>query len=113
MDKINELKQQVTAIEATASDTMPKDELYDLLVVAYNHLKDIIVLQDGNIPLVKDNATETALRDAKATIATLEVGLEVANGEIARLKDTNLDLSNYSLKAEATFADISVLINAV
>ena len=81
MNRIDELKQQIATIESQVTPSMSKEDMYDLLVVAYNHLKDIIALTQGNIPIKDDRALEVPLRDAEDALAN-------ALAENGRLKDT-------------------------
>ena len=71
MSKINELLAKVTDIESSINPEATKEELYDTLVIAYNHLKDVIVLQQDLVPVIEDKVPEAKLRDAEDTITKL------------------------------------------
>lgn len=87
MNKIEELKQTIQQQEDLASQMNHADtsgdyykNLYELLSVSYFAAKDIIVLQEGNIPLEEDNSLEVSLHDAESTIKQLTKELvEVKN----------------------------------
>ena len=71
MSKIAELLTKVTGIESSINPEATKEELYDTLVIAYNHLKDVIVLQQDLVPVIEDKVPEAKLRNAEDTIAKL------------------------------------------
>ena len=110
MNQINKLKQEITDIEDQAGQLEHEDyeALYKLLANAYFKAKDIIELQEGNIPIVKDDASEVALHDARSTIATLEVALDVANEEVSTL---HTSLSNIKDEATALSHGIRDILN--
>ena len=91
--KLNHDDANVTEASDTGVALAYYKELYELLSVAYFASKDLNVLLEGNVTPIEDNASEVALSDAQATIATLEVGLEVANKEVSNLS-TKLDISD-------------------
>ena len=82
MNKIEDLKQQITEIENQAGDIDPTDyeALYKLLAVAYFAAKDIIELQDGNVPVAIDKDVEAKLGDAEGTLKTQASEIEYLNG---------------------------------
>jgi len=117
MAKIDELQQQVAAIEAQVVPGMTKDEMYDLLVVAYNALKDIIVLQQGNLPVDKDTALEDTLRDSQEQVRVLEAWKDGANleGELLRDKVASLtkELTTTTVLADGRGRQLSAILEII
>ncbi len=111
MSKISQLLVEVASIEASITEDMSKEVLYDSLVIAYTHLKDVIALQQGNIPLVKDNASEVALRDSQEQVRVLEAWKDGANLEgeqlTAELKSAMATISTLGKRLEVITADNS------
>ena len=91
MDKIEELKAGIASIEEQAGQLDPTDyeALFKLLIVAFSAAKDVIVLQDGNVPVVTDNTTAIALEKAESTIdvLNLEADAQTQKLEDARKRD--------------------------
>ena len=69
MTKIEQLQAKVQELEESVDESWSKEDLYDVLVEAYMHLKDIIVLQQDLVPVVEDKGSETTLRDAQDQLA--------------------------------------------
>lgn len=87
MHKIKELKQQIASMEDEVTKLNHADtsgdyykKLYALLSIAYFASKDLNELYEGNIPIVEDNASKVALRDAEDTIIKLRT-------EVKQLQD--------------------------
>ena len=117
---IKELTNKVTEIEASVNEDMSKEELYDQLVIAYHHLKDIIVLQQGNIPIKEDNALEVPLRDAQDALsklrsdyAILETNNDILVAENADLKTSNNDLLIKNNKLQETNKSCQALLDQI
>ena len=62
---------------------MSTEELYDKLVVAYMHLKDVTILQQGLVPVKEDNALEAQLHAAEDTIAEQAIAIKNLETELA------------------------------
>jgi len=98
--KIKELMNKVTSIENSVNEEMSKEDLYDKLIIAYQALKDIIVLQQGNILIKGDNPLEAPLRDAQDNLqklrsdyAILETQLDICKNEN---EENNTLIQSYS-----------------
>jgi len=99
MDKINELKQIITDIEAEASQLDPTkdgyyESLYNLLSVAYFASKDIIVLQEGNVAVVEDKGLEASLHDTEGQLAVANVSIETLQTEVDETKKVIIELQS-------------------
>jgi len=66
---VEELQTRIKEIESSITEEMSKEELYDKLVIAYHHLKDIIELQAPDVPLTVDKGLEAALNDSEEALA--------------------------------------------
>jgi len=100
LNNINKLQQEITSLEeqaGTIGTVTPLDyeALYNILVKAYFKAKDIIELQQTPT----DNSA----------VATLEVGLEVANKEIAALSTKITTLTTNSAELNAKLDEIAEL----
>ena len=89
------LQTKITDIENSVNEDMPKEELYDKLIIAYQLQKDIIVLQQGNIPIKEDKALEVRLRESdealnklRGNYALLETKLDILDQEYLQLEES-------------------------
>ena len=117
MNKINELKQKITAIEDEAAALDPAKEnyyedLYNLLKVAYFHAKDIIELTSTMNPPVEDNSLEAPLRDAEEQVRILSHFKDGAELEITTLKQTISNISDEATALSHGITDILKLADA-
>jgi len=117
MTRINELKQQIATIESQVKPGMSKEDMYDLLVVAYNHHKDILALQQQDLPLkpTKDLAialsnTEEKLANAIAENGRLTDTIDARDNELFKL-NTWKDGAN--LEGEVLRDEVQSLSNKV
>ena len=128
MTKIDELLSKVDELESSVNTDWNKEDLYDVLVVAYSHLKDIIVLQQDLVPIVEDKASEAALNDQLATyiaengrlkdriavqddeLFKLNAWKDGANLEGEQMRDEIKDLSSKVTKLLAAFNDIEQIL---
>ena len=117
MTRINELKQQIATIESQVKPGMSKEDMYDLLVVAYNHHKDILALQQQDLPLkpTKDLAialsnTEEKLANAIAENGRLTDTIDARDNELFKL-NTWKDGAN--LEGEVLRDEVQSLSNEV
>ena len=91
---IEKLQTKITDIENSVNEDMSKEELYDKLIIAYQLQKDIIVLQQGNIPIKEDKALEVRLRESDEALnklrgdyALLETKLDILDQEYLQLEE--------------------------
>ena len=80
------MKAEMQRLEGSVDETMPKEELYDVLVGAYFIAKDVIELQGGETPIIEDTGiadkleeAEIALTEARLTIGALQTEAATAN----------------------------------
>jgi len=77
MTKLEELKAAIAEIEEVASSGIEdKDELYDLLIKAYHHQKDIIVLLEDTQPEPKVIVDNDKVKQLTAKVLTLQNELD-------------------------------------
>ena len=89
MKQINQLKQDITDIESTIDPKATKEELYDILVVAYYKAKDIIEIYGQQVPL-----DEVELDVTKDEVATLSKRVRTLNEELSEAQKSNGQLED-------------------
>lgn len=94
MNKIEQLTKQIQSIEEEAGqlDVHDYESLYKLLAVAYFAAKDIIELQQGNLPIVEDNASKVAYNDLQDA---LDVALTNVNAITMQLDEANNKIKDF------------------
>ena len=119
MNKIEQLTKQIQSIEEEAGqlDVHDYESLYKLLAVAYFAAKDIIELQQGNLPIVEDNASKVAYNDlqdaldvALEQVRVLEAWKDGANLESETLRNESKILTASNDKYVKTLNSIEQLI---
>jgi len=100
MEQINKLKKEIGDLENSVDESMSKEELYDILVVAFFKAKDIIEMYDDVNPIIEkpqENNEEELLGEIVKLKGDLQEALKETSDqrELAEeLTDRNTLLAN-------------------
>lgn len=105
MNKIEQLKQEALDLEASVDENWAKEDLYDVLVVAYFKYKDIVQLLEQNVTPIDTSAEELA--KANDIIERQRIELAEQHGKCLEIDKLNQYIDNMKEQAvkDAKIAD--------
>ena len=97
MNKIEQLKQEALDLEASVDENWAKEDLYDVLVVAYFKYKDIVQLLEQNVTPIDTSAEELA--KANDIIERQRIELAEQHGKCLEVDNLNQYIANMKEQA--------------
>ena len=124
MDKVEQLKQQIQELEESVDESWSKEDLYDVLVQAYYHSKDIIQIIEARVELIddsvaikeaetQDHITElnNMLASAVKASADATAEKEAAQQQLNEVLELNKTHVEHLVELEAKLGNISAIIH--
>ena len=117
MDKVEQLKQQIQELEESVDESWSKEDLYDILVQAYYHAKDIIQIIEDRVDLIDDSVaikeaeTQDHITELNNMLADATAEKEAAQQQLNEVLELNKTYVEHLAELDTKLGNISAIIH--